>query len=96
MATITSIALPILSSLTMMNVLPAGSVNPAAAGLVLGDKGRLTVNMLGLQIPINTSIDAHRLSGECPAGAKIEDGGRAPEAAADAPMTDTPKTDTPN
>ncbi|MEI9890075.1 MAG: hypothetical protein WDN45_05040 [Caulobacteraceae bacterium] len=35
--------------------------------------------MLGLQLPINTTIDAHRLSGECPAGVKVEDGGRAPE-----------------
>jgi hypothetical protein len=42
--------------------------------------GRLQVSLLGLQIPINTSIDAHRLSGECPAGVKIEDGGRPPEA----------------
>ncbi len=41
--------------------------------------GRITVNMLGLQLPINTTIDAHRLSGECPAGVKVEDGGRAPE-----------------
>jgi len=47
--------------------------------------GRLMISLLGLQIPVNTSIDAHRLSGECPAGAKIEDGGKAPEAAADAP-----------
>ena len=54
--------------------------------------GRLTVNMLGLQIPINTSIDAHRLSGECPAGAKIEDGGRSPEGA-QAPPSDRPKAD---
>jgi hypothetical protein len=44
--------------------------------------GRITIAMLGLNIPVNTSIDAHRLSGECPAGAKIEDGGKAPDAGA--------------
>jgi hypothetical protein len=42
--------------------------------------GKLLVTLLGLRIPIDTSIDAHRLSAECPAGAKIEDGGRRPEA----------------
>ena len=41
--------------------------------------GRMQVSLLGLQIPINTSIDAHRLSGECPAGVKVEDGGKAQE-----------------
>jgi hypothetical protein len=47
------------------------------------------VNMLGLQLPINTSIDAHRLSGECPAGAKIEDGG---SKASDQPPPPAPDT----
>ena len=37
--------------------------------------GRLLVQLGGLSIPVNTSIDAHRLSGECPAGMKVEDGG---------------------
>lgn len=58
--------------------------------------GRLTVNMLGLKIPVDTSIDAHRLSGQCPPGAKIEDGGKA---AADAPPpgpVETPPSDDPN
>jgi hypothetical protein len=55
--------------------------------------GRLTVNMLGLQIPINTSIDAHRISGECPAGAKIEDGGRPPEAKGETTPGEAPKAD---
>jgi len=55
--------------------------------------GRLTVSLAGLKIPVDTSIDAHRLSGECPAGAKVEDGGRAPDArppAADGPRSDAP------
>lgn len=42
--------------------------------------GRIQISLGGLQIPVNTSIDAHRLSAECPAGAKVEDGGRPPEA----------------
>jgi hypothetical protein len=37
--------------------------------------GHLTVLIGGLSIPVNTSIDAHRISGECPAGMKVEDGG---------------------
>ena len=41
--------------------------------------GRLQIALAGLQIPVNTSIDAHRLSAECPAGVKVEDGGRFPE-----------------
>jgi len=41
--------------------------------------GRLQVSMLGLRIPIDTSIDAHRLSDQCPAGVKVEDGGQPPE-----------------
>lgn len=47
--------------------------------------GRVQVSLGGLNIPVNTSIDAHRLSAECPAGAKIEDGGRAPVPREDAP-----------
>jgi len=46
-----------------------GDYSPEAFKL----KGKLTVNMLGLKIPVDTAIDAHRLSGECPAGAKVED-----------------------
>jgi hypothetical protein len=41
--------------------------------------GKLIVTLLGLRIPVDTSIDAHRLSADCPVGAKIEDGGRTPE-----------------
>jgi len=43
--------------------------------------GHLQVVVGGLAIPINTSIQAHRISGECPAGMKVEDGGdgRGPE-----------------
>ena len=59
--------------------------------------GRVNISLAGLNIPVNTSIDAHRLSAECPAGVKIEDGGKPPEAkgedpaAAPAPATsDTP------
>lgn len=57
--------------------------------------GRLTVNMLGLKIPVDTSIDAHRLSADCPAGVKVEDGGKPPVAkgedlAAPAAPSDTP------
>ena len=37
--------------------------------------GRLQVVIGGLGIPVSTSIDAHRISGECPAGMKVEDGG---------------------
>ena len=56
-----------------------GSYAPEAFKL----NGRLMVSLIGLQIPVDTSIDAHRISGECPAGAKIEDGGqRKPDASA--------------
>ena len=37
--------------------------------------GRVQVSLAGLNIPVTTSIDAHRLSAECPAGVKVEDGG---------------------
>jgi hypothetical protein len=47
--------------------------------------GRLVVSMIGLKIPIDTSIDAHRISGECPAGVKIEDGNAKPPEARDEP-----------
>jgi hypothetical protein len=53
-----------------------GDYSPEAFNL----KGRVNVSLAGLNIPVNTSIDAHRLSAECPAGVKIEDGGRPPEA----------------
>jgi hypothetical protein len=36
--------------------------------------GHLQVQLGGLGIPVSTSIDAHRLSGECPVGMKVEDG----------------------
>jgi hypothetical protein len=52
-----------------------GDYAPEAFRLV----GRVQVSLAGLNIPIDTSIDAHRLSAECPAGAKVEDGGRGPE-----------------
>jgi ATP-binding cassette subfamily B protein len=53
--------------------------------------GRLLVSLAGLQIPINTSVDAHRISGECPVGVKVEDGGSKPPEAKDAPaQSDTP------
>jgi hypothetical protein len=52
--------------------------------------GKLIVTLLGLKIPVDTSIDAHRISAECPAGAKIEDGGRPPEPKAEAPKLETP------
>ena len=46
--------------------------------------GRLLVSLAGLQIPINTPVDAHRISGACPAGVKVEDGGqKQPEAKPD-------------
>lgn len=55
--------------------------------------GQVRISLGGLNIPVNTSIDAHRISAECPAGAKIEDGGRPPapkgEASGDAPGADT-------
>jgi hypothetical protein len=35
---------------------------------------KLQVMLGGLAIPVSTSIDAHRLSGECPAGIKVEGG----------------------
>ncbi len=41
--------------------------------------GHLQVLLGGLKIPISTSIEAHRLSGECPAGMKVEDGGAKPK-----------------
>ena len=37
--------------------------------------GHLQVVLGSLRIPVDTSIDAHRLSADCPAGAKVEDGG---------------------
>jgi hypothetical protein len=37
--------------------------------------GRLQIVFGGLGIPVNTSIQAHRLGAECPAGMKVEDGG---------------------
>lgn len=37
--------------------------------------GRLQVVIGGLKIPVSTSIDAHRLAGQCPVGMKVEDGG---------------------
>jgi Protein of unknown function (DUF3617) len=52
--------------------------------------GHLTVNMLGLKLPIDTSIDAHRISADCPAGAKIEDGGKPAKAAKDAALPPPP------
>lgn len=52
--------------------------------------GRVQVSLGGLQIPVNTSIDAHRLSADCPAGVKVEDGGRRPDAT---PEGDAPPTD---
>jgi hypothetical protein len=55
--------------------------------------GRLMVSVIGLQIPVDTSIDAHRLSGECPAGVKIEDGGRKPEARDEPAPSDAPRPD---
>jgi len=47
--------------------------------------GRVQIALGGLQIPVNTSIDAHRLSADCPAGAKVEDGGRRADAKSDEP-----------
>jgi hypothetical protein len=41
--------------------------------------GRLQIVLGGLSIPVNTSIEAHRLSGDCPAGMKVEDGGSPPK-----------------
>jgi hypothetical protein len=49
--------------------------------------GRVQVSLGGLNIPVNTSIDAHRLSAECPAGVKVEDGGRQPEPKDEAPAS---------
>jgi hypothetical protein len=72
-----------------------GDYSPEAFKL----SGRVQVSLAGLNIPVNTSIDAHRLSAECPAGAKIEDGGRPPEPLAERkddappPSSDAPKTD---
>jgi hypothetical protein len=50
-------------------------INGAYAPEAFKLNGRLTVSLAGLQIPIDTSIDAHRISEECPAGVKVEDGG---------------------
>ncbi|MGZ3312876.1 MAG: DUF3617 domain-containing protein [Caulobacteraceae bacterium] len=47
--------------------------------------GRVQIALGGLQIPVNTSIDAHRLSADCPAGVKVEDGGRSQDAKGDEP-----------
>ena len=59
--------------------------------------GQVRVSLGGINIPVNTSIDAHRLSAECPAGAKIEDGGRTPDAKdAEPAPSDTPKADAGN
>jgi hypothetical protein len=55
--------------------------------------GRVNVSLAGLNIPINTSIDAHRLSAECPAGVKVEDGGKSPEAKGEPQPGDAPKAD---
>jgi hypothetical protein len=56
--------------------------------------GRLIVSLAGLKIPVDTSIDAHRLSADCPAGAKVED---APpprgDAAAQSPPNDAPRAE---
>jgi hypothetical protein len=46
-----------------------GDYSPEAFRL----SGRITVSLGALKIPVDTSIDAHRLSAECPAGAKVED-----------------------
>jgi hypothetical protein len=48
-----------------------GTYGPEAFKL----SGRLQVVIGGLKIPVSTSIDAHRLGAECPAGLKVEDGG---------------------
>jgi hypothetical protein len=48
-------------------------------------KGRVNISLAGLNIPVNTSIDAHRLSADCPAGVKVEDGGRPREVKGDDP-----------
>lgn len=52
--------------------------------------GRLTVTFLGLKIPVDTSIDAHRLGADCPAGVKVEDAPPRGEASApgDAPRAE--------
>lgn len=57
-----------------------GTYAPEAFNL----NGHLQLVLGGLHIPINTSIDAHRLSAECPAGVKVEDGGSAPKAPSEA------------
>jgi hypothetical protein len=54
--------------------------------------GRVNVSLAGLNIPVNTSIDAHRLSAECPAGVKVEDGGKPPEAKGEDPAAAAPAT----
>jgi hypothetical protein len=59
--------------------------------------GRVRISLAGLNIPVDTSIDAHRLSADCPAGAKVEDGGRAPEPKGEEPQSgDAPKPDVGN
>jgi len=58
--------------------------------------GRITVSLAGLNIPVDTSIDAHRLSADCPAGVKVEDVPRPKDEAAapaDAPQSPAPKPD---
>lgn len=56
--------------------------------------GRVNIALAaGLNIPVNTSIDAHRLSAECPAGVKVEDGGRPPESRGEPRPDDAPKPD---
>ena len=52
--------------------------------------GKVQVSLGGLNIPVSTSIDAHRLSADCPAGVKVEDGGRRPETSGEAPPGDAP------
>jgi hypothetical protein len=67
-----------------------GDYGPEAFNL----KGRVNVSLAGLNIPVNTSIDAHRLSADCPAGVKIEDGGRPPKAKGGEPEPgDAPRPD---
>jgi len=48
-----------------------GTYGPEAFKL----NGHMRIVIGGLPIPVETSIDAHRISGECPAGMKVEDGG---------------------
>jgi hypothetical protein len=46
---------------------------------------RVNISLAGLTIPVNASIDAHRLSAQCPAGVKVEDGGRTPDSRVEEP-----------